>query len=299
MPAIAPLVRKLYVFQRSAAYILPKPDKPYSRWQIQLFKRLPGVLWLSRMLAYIAHEQTAFAFVTWRAAMRWKRPSFFRHLRRGIANPDLRRRLIPSYRMGCNRILLSNDFYPALSRPNVELVTDGIKQIRRNAIVATNAVEREVDCIILATGFAATDFLVPMKVTGRHGHDLHRSWNDGAEAYLGMTLAGFPNFFMLYGPNTNLVHNSDVFMIECQIRYVLACLARIRREELRTIEVKKNIQERFNAGLQRRLRKSIWSKGCKNWYLTAAGKITTNWPGYSFAYMLRARKPRWDDYVIG
>jgi cation diffusion facilitator CzcD-associated flavoprotein CzcO len=298
VPAIAPIVSKLYVFQRSAPYVLPKPDKTYSRWQLYLFKHLPGALRLSRMLTYIAHERTAFAFITWRAVLRVKRRAFFRHLRRGIENPDLRRRLVPSYRLGCKRILLSNDFYPAMNRANVELVTEDIKQICQNAIVATNAVEQEVDCIILATGFAATDFLVPMTVTGLYGQDLHQSWKNGAEAYLGMTVARFPNFFMLYGPNTNLTHNSDVFMIESQIRYVLACLRRLRSDGVHTIEVKEDVQERFNVRIQRRLKMSIWSKGCTNWYLTASGKNTTNWPGYSFVYMLRTRTPKWGDYAV-
>jgi cation diffusion facilitator CzcD-associated flavoprotein CzcO len=298
VPGIAPLVDKLYVFQRSAAYVLQKPDKTYSRWQMFLFKHFPGVLRLSRMLIYLQHEQTAFAFITWRAALRVKRRAFFRHLRHGVKNADLQQRLIPNYRLGCKRILLSNDFYPAMDRANVELVTQRIGEIRSDAVVTTDGAERKVDCIIFATGFAATDFLVPMKVTGRHGQDLHQSWKSGAEAYLGMTVPGFPNFFMLYGPNTNLVHNSDVFMIESQIRYVLACLTQIGRDGVRSLELKQHIQEQFNAGIQRRLQNSIWSKGCTSWYLTATGKNTANWPGYSFAFRLRTRSPKWNDYAV-
>ncbi len=298
VPAIAPLVGKLYVFQRSAAYVMPRPDKNYSRWQIGLFRHVPGALRLNRLLIYLLHEHRAFAFITWRAALRLKRGAFFRHLRRGVKNLELRARLIPDYRLGCKQILLSNDFYPAMDRANVELVTERIKEIRPGAVVAEDTVERKVDCIIFATGFAATDFLVPIKVTGLRGQDLHQSWNGGAEAYLGMTVTGFPNFFMLYGPNTNLAHNSIVFMIESQIRYVLACLDRLERDDVSSIEVKKNIQQQFNARIQRRLQSSIWSKGCTSWYLTAAGKNTTNWPGYSFMFRLRTRAPNWDDYAV-
>jgi cation diffusion facilitator CzcD-associated flavoprotein CzcO len=215
-----------------------------------------------------------------------------------VKNEALRERLTPNYRLGCKRVLLSNDFYPAMDRVNVELVTERIEEVRSGSMVAADAVERQVDCIIFATGFAATDFLVPMKVTGLHGQDLHQSWKSGAEAYLGMTVAGFPNFFMLYGPNTNLAHNSIVFMIESQISHVMACLARLDGAGVRSIEVKKNIQARFNARLQRRLQNSIWSKGCTSWYLTAAGKNTTNWPGYSFMFRLQAGAPNWDDYVV-
>jgi cation diffusion facilitator CzcD-associated flavoprotein CzcO len=298
VPAIAPLVSKLYVFQRAAAYVLPKPDAAYRPWQIRLFKRVPAMLRLSRMVLYLQHELRGFAFFTWRATLRIKRGAFFRHLRRGVQDMDLRHRLTPDYRMGCKRILLSNDFYPAMARANVELVTQRIEAIRPGAIVTADAVERKVDGIIFATGFVATDFLVPMKIIGRGGQDLHQSWKDGAEAYLGMTVAGFPNFFMLYGPNTNLAHNSIILMIESQIGYVLACLARLGRDGGRRIEVKKDVQRRFNGRLQRRLRNAIWSKGCTSWYLTAAGKNTTNWPGYSFMFRLRTRAPNWDDYVV-
>jgi cation diffusion facilitator CzcD-associated flavoprotein CzcO len=298
VPAIAPLVAKLYVFQRAAAYVLPKPDAVYRPWQIGLFKRVPGLLRFSRTLMYLQHELRGFAFFTWRAALRLRRGAFFRHLRRGVKDVDLRRRLTPDYRMGCKRILLSNDFYPAMERANVELVTQRIDEIRPDAVVTADTVERKVDCIIFATGFAATDFLVPMKIAGRGGQDLQQSWKDGAEAYLGMTVAGFPNFFMLYGPNTNLAHNSIVLMIESQIGHVLACLDRLDRDGARRIEVKKDIQQRFNARLQRRLQSGIWSKGCTSWYLTAAGKNTTNWPGYSFMFRLRTRAPNWDDYAV-
>jgi cation diffusion facilitator CzcD-associated flavoprotein CzcO len=297
VPAIAPLVGQLYVFQRSAAYVLPKADKTYSPREILLFRHIPGALRLSRILIYLQREATAFAFITWRAALRVKRRAFFRHLERGVANPELRKNLIPDYRLGCKRILLSNDFFPAMDCANVELVTQGISEIRAHGIVGADGRERKVDCIIFATGFAATDFLVPIKITGAGRQDLHQSWKNGAEAYLGMTVAGFPNLFMLYGPNTNLVHNSIVYMIESQIRHVMACLARLR-DGIRTLEVKKPIQERFNARIQRRLRKSVWSKGCTSWYLTAARKNTTNWPGYSLIFRLRAHAPRWDDYAV-
>jgi cation diffusion facilitator CzcD-associated flavoprotein CzcO len=139
---------------------------------------------------------------------------------------------------------------------------------------------------------------VPMKVVGRNGQDLHQSWKAGAEAYLGMTVSGFPNFFMLYGPNTNLAHNSVLFMIESQIRYVLACLTRLEGDGVQSIEVKSSSQQRYNRRIQQRLQNAIWSKGCTSWYLTAAGKNTTNWPGYSFVFRLLTRVPNWRDYVV-
>jgi cation diffusion facilitator CzcD-associated flavoprotein CzcO len=298
VPAIAPLAGKLYLFQRHAAFVLPKRDKAYSRWQISMCERFPRLLRLARLLIYIRHEMTAFAFVSFRAALRFKRWAFFRNLRHGIKDLELRERLIPDYRLGCKRILLSNDFYPAMARPNVELVTDGITEVRSDVIVATDGTERKVDCIIFGTGFAASDFLAPMKITGLHGQDLRQAWKDGAEAHLGITVAGFPNFFMLYGPNTNLAHNSLVYMIESQIHYVMACLTRLCRDEIRSLAIRKDVQDRFNARIQKRLQNSQWSKGCTSWYLTATGKNTANWPGQSFVFRLKTRAPKWDDYAV-
>jgi cation diffusion facilitator CzcD-associated flavoprotein CzcO len=296
VPAIAPLAEKLTVFQRSAAYVLPKPDKLYPPWQLALFRRIPGALRLSRMLQYLKHEVTAFAFVTYPSALKVKRPAFRRHLRAGVSDPDIRARLVPDYRIGCKRILLSNDYFPAFDRRNVALVTTSIRQICADAIITADGTERKIDCIIFGTGFAATDFLVPMTVKGIGGQDLHQVWRNGAEAYLGITITGFPNFFMLYGPNTNLSHNSIVFMLESQIRYVVACLRRLRNA--RSIEVKQDVQQRFNARLQQRLKHTVWAKGCASWYLTADGKNTTNWPGYTFEFRLKTRAPKWNDYAV-
>jgi cation diffusion facilitator CzcD-associated flavoprotein CzcO len=298
VPSIAPLAGKLYVFQRSAAYVLPKPDKTYSRLELLLFKHVPGALKLSRLWMYLQHEARALAFVTWRAALKAKQGAFLRYLERRVGNLELRRRLIPNYSFGCKRILLSNDFFAAVARDNVELVTHGIREIRPRSIVDLTGTQREVDVIIFATGFSATGFLVPMKITGIAGRDLHQSWKEGAEAYLGISVSGFPNLFMLYGPNTNLAHNSIIYMLESQIRYVMACLRRLRRGDIRVLDVKKTIQEGFNARIQRRLQKSVWAKGCTSWYLTASRKNTTNWPGYTLGFRLQTRAPRWDDYVV-
>jgi cation diffusion facilitator CzcD-associated flavoprotein CzcO len=208
------------------------------------------------------------------------------------------KRLTPDYRMGCKRILLSNDFYAAMARPNVELVTDAIAEIRPDGIITADGTERKTDCIVFATGFAATDFLVPIKIVGRRGQDLHQTWRDGAEAHLGIAVAGFPNFFMLYGPNTNLAHNSIIYMVESEIRYVMACIKRLARGEARTIEVKADAQRSYNTAIQKRLEKSSWSKGCTSWYLTVTGKNVANWPGYSFEFRWRTRAPDWNDYAV-
>jgi cation diffusion facilitator CzcD-associated flavoprotein CzcO len=299
VPQIAPQVEKLTLFQRSAAYVLPKSDKTYAYWQQAALAAIPGALWLSRAWQYLAKEVTAFAFVSWPAVLNMKRGAFRRHLERSVKDAEKRRRLTPDYRIGCKRVLLSNEYYPALDRPNVEIATDPIAQVREGAIVTADGRAHPADCIIFGTGFAATDFLAPMRIVGRAGRDLRESWREGASAYLGITVAGFPNFFMLYGPNTGLAHNSIVFMLESQIGYVVACLKRLARGDARRLDVRPEAQQRFNARLKRRSARTVWMKGCTSWYLTAAGENATNWPGYTFEYAWRTRAPRWTDYDIG
>ncbi len=296
VPMIAPLASKLYVFQRSPAYVLPKGNKPYSQRQISLFRHIPAALKLHRLRIFLQHEARVIAFVRFPELLRLMRLEFLRHLRRSVSDPGLRSRLTPNYHMGCKRILLSDDFYPAMQRPNVELVTAGISELNPNSIVATDATERKIDCIIFGTGFAA--FLAPMRITGVGKQSLNQCWKNGAEAYIGTTVTGFPNFFMLYGPNTNLGHNSIIYMIESQIHYVTACLVRVDRDEIRVLEIKKEIQDEFNSQIQRRLKKTVWAKGCTTWYLTASGMNTANWPGSTFEFRLRTRAPKWVDYLV-
>jgi cation diffusion facilitator CzcD-associated flavoprotein CzcO len=298
VPAIAPVAERIFLFQRSAPYVLPRSDGTYGRWQAFLFRHLAGWRRLYRLKNYLSHEMNAFAFVTLPSGLKVLRPGFLRHLRRCIADPELRRRLTPVDRLGCKRILLSNDYYAALTRPNVELIAETIRETRADSIVTVDSAERKIDCIIFATGFAATEFLAPMKIVGREGKDLRRSWEGGAEAYLGITVAGFPNLFMLYGPNTNLAHNSLVYMIESEIRYVMACLKRLARDDVRTLEVRGDVQARFNAQIQERMPRSQWATGCSTWYLTASGKNTVNWPGYSFAFRMKTRAPKWEDFAV-
>lgn len=298
VPAIAPAVERLYVFQRHAAYVLPKDDDAYRPWQIAAFENIPGTLWLSRLLIYLRHEASAFGFITWRAALRLKRRAFRRHLRRAIEDEALVARLTPDYRLGCKRILLSNDFYPALARANVELVTENIAALRDETIVTADGAARAVDTVIYATGFQATDFLAPIRIVGRGGRELHEVWDGAPGAYLGIAVAGFPNLFMLYGPNTNLAHNSVLFMIEGQIAYVLACLRRLRQAGAGMIEVDAPAQQRFVSRLRRRLGNSIWAKGCTSWFLTGDGLNVANWPGYSLTYRLRTLRPDWRAYIV-
>jgi cation diffusion facilitator CzcD-associated flavoprotein CzcO len=191
--------------------------------------------------------------------------------------------------MGCKRVLFSNDWYPTLAGANVDLVTDPIEHIAPGGVVTAGGATRQADVIIYGTGFQTLDFLAPMSVTGLGGRQLRESWRDGAEAYLGMAVSGFPNFFMLYGPNTNLGGNSILYMLEGQISYVLSAIQAIDRENLDWIDVRPEVQEAFNTWVTDASRTSVWETGCQSWYTTASGRNTNNWPDHTFRYRHRIR----------
>ncbi|RQS03386.1 steryl acetyl hydrolase [Burkholderia sp. Bp9002] len=289
VPAIAGAVKSLTVFQRSPAYLMPRPDRPYRRWEQALFRRLPWAMKLHRASIYLRYESRAIAFTRFNGLMDVAvgRP-FHTLLSRQVPDATLRERLTPDYPIGCKRILLSSDYLTAISRPDVELVTQGIRRVTEHGIETADGTHHPVDAIVYGTGFAATEFLSPMRITGRGGLDLNDAWRRGAQAYLGMTVPGFPNFFMLYGPNTNLGHNSIVYMLESQIAHVMRCVRAMRQAGASAIDVDAGRYRRYNVHVQQRLAGSVWS-GCKSWYVDAAGHNSTNWPGFTLTYRWLAR----------
>ena len=298
VPEVAPVVEKLYVFQRSPAWIVPKPDRPYRPRQKALFKWVPWLQRLNRWSVYWRFEALILALTkaSWLA-----KPfvaGYERRLRQEIPDPEVRAKLLPDYPLGCKRILISNDFLPTLARPNVELVSDAIREVGADRIVTADGVEREVDAIVFGTGFKTTDFLAPMAIRGLHGRDLNDAWRDGAEAYLGIAVSGFPNMFMLYGPNTNLGVGSIVFMLESQIGYVIQAMQGLLRNGARWMDVEPDAQSKFNREVQQRLDDSVWTAGCHNWYQTESGKVVSNWPGFTFEYRRLTRRPNLADFRI-
>jgi len=223
---------------------------------------------------------------------------FRRYIHRQVADPQLREKLTPADAIGCKRILISNDYYQALVRPNVEVVTSAITEIRPEGLVTADGQVHQVDAIILGTGFQATDFLAPMRITGRGGRELNEAWRSGAEAHLGITVSGFPNLFLLYRPNTNLGHSSIVFMLESQIRYVMQAARRLARGDVTWLDVRGKVQDAFNAKVQERIKATVWDRGCTSWYKTASGKNTNNWPGFTVGYRRRTRRLRLDDFHL-
>jgi cation diffusion facilitator CzcD-associated flavoprotein CzcO/acetyl esterase/lipase len=284
VPAIADTVKSLTVFQRSPAWLMPRPDHAYRSWERTLFRRLPWTMKLHRAAIYMRYESRALAFTRFGGLMKLAvgRP-FRRLLSRQVPDADLRRQLTPDYPIGCKRILLSSDYLATMSRENVELVTRGIRRVTESGIETDDGMHHPVDAIVYGTGFAATEFLSPMRITGRNGIELNDAWRQGAKAYLGMAVPGFPNFFMLYGPNTNLGHNSIVYMLESQIAHVMRCLSEMRRTGSSAIDVDSSRYRRFNVHVQQRLASTVWS-GCKSWYVDAAGHNSTNWPGFTLSY---------------
>jgi cation diffusion facilitator CzcD-associated flavoprotein CzcO len=297
VPAIAARTASLSVFQRSAPYVLGKPDRTYRERAKKAFARVPGLLRLSREGNYFSNELRSLGFNTEPRLLFAHRARYRRHLRAVVADPALREKLTPTDPMGCKRILMSNDWYPALQLSQVEVVTDPIAEVRAHSVVTADGVEREVDTIILGTGFAATEFLVPMTVTGRDGRDLHAQWKDGASAHLGTVVPGFPNFFVLYGPNTNLGHNSILVMLEAQIGWIVQAVRALRQGRIRRLEVRPDVAAAFDAWVQERVGHTVFAGGCRSWYLTESGRNTQNWPASTLTFRRRLRRLRLAEFL--
>ncbi|SEF88759.1 Predicted flavoprotein CzcO associated with the cation diffusion facilitator CzcD [Thermomonospora echinospora] len=300
VPKVAEQAAQLHVFQRTAPWIQPKPDKEFGTGVRAFLKTVPGAARTLRYGIYWALEARAVGFTVDPRLSGPMDKLARRHIRRQIADPELRRKVTPDYTIGCKRVLLSNDYYPALTRPNVDLITEGVAEVREHSIVTGDGRELEVDCIIYGTGFKVVDALAEQQIVGRGGVKLQELWAEGAEAHHGVTLPGFPNFFMLLGPNTGLGHNSVVFMIEVQIQHILSCLRLLAEQRADTIEPRPEAVRRFNDRMHRRLRRAVWNEGgCTSWYLDANGVNRTLWPGFTFEYWLSSRRARPADYVIG
>ncbi|MGO3327227.1 flavin-containing monooxygenase [Gordonia sp. (in: high G+C Gram-positive bacteria)] len=292
VPHIADRAAGLELFQRHAPHVIDKPDYPYRRSLIAAFTRFPALLALSRAATYAWLEPRGFAFngsAIGKLLIGLFERRYLRGLEKKIADPELRRKVTPTDPMGCKRILMSNDYYQALVHSHVDVVTDGIDHIVPEGIVTVDGELHEVDAIVLGTGFAATEFLAPMTVTGLGGVDLNDEWRDGAQAYLGMSVAGFPNLFVLYGPNTNLSHNSIVYMLESQFSYVVDAVTELDRSGAGWLTVRKDVEDAYNDDLQKQLGSTVWATGCDGWYTTESGKNTQNWPGFTFKYRSATR----------
>lgn len=298
VPQIAPRVAELTLFQRTPPWIHPKPDFALPP-RVRGLLGVPGAARLMRNGIYWALETRAVGFAIDPRLMKVHENVALKHLERQIPDPALRARLTPDYTIGCKRILISSDYYPALTRQNVSLVTDAVTEIREHSIVDATGTEHEIDVIIYGTGFKVTDALQEQRIIGRDGLKIQEAWQDGIEAYYGISTAGFPNLFFLLGPNTGLGHNSIVFMIESQVRYVMNCLRLLSRTQARAIDVKREHQRAFNTRLHQRLDPLVWnSGGCRSWYLDEHGVNRTVWPGFTFEYWARTLRVKPEAYEL-
>ena len=298
IPPVAQRARRLTVFQRTPNWMIPRHDRAYTAREKWAFAHLPGWERLHRALIWARLELNFFAFRGEGVIARKMAGMAKEYLAATVKDPALREKLVPDYPVGCKRILISDDYYPALNRENVHLVTSPIDRIVADGVRTQDGVRHPADTLIFATGFETTRFLAPLEIEGLGGRKLQQEWRSGAEAYYGVTVSGFPNFFLLYGPNTNLGHNSILFMIECQVGYLLRCVQELVRRDAAWIDVRPEAQERYNEEVQRALAGTAWNAACGSWYKTESGKITNNWSSFTAAYWWRTRRPDFSAYEL-
>jgi cation diffusion facilitator CzcD-associated flavoprotein CzcO len=292
VPAIQPQARSLTLFQRTPAYVMPHNNRPVARGARTLYRRLPVTQSALRAAAYWAREVLVVGFVMRPQILRKAEDLWRRHLEAAVSDPRLREQLTPGYRLGCKRVLLSNDFYPALTAPNAALVTDPITEVTAGAVVTAGGTRHEADTIIAATGFRVTDNPVHERITGRGGTTLAAAFG---QTYLGTVVPGFPGFFQLAGANTGLGHSSMIYMIESQLSFLVDAVRATGDGTPR--DVRPDVAAAYNQRLQRKLPGTVWGSGCASWYLDAAGRNLTLWPGFTFTFRRRTRRFRPRDFV--
>jgi len=313
IPHLAKLAETLTVFQRSPAWVLPRRDAPRSAFLQRLEESLPWIGRLGRGVRHLRAEMAGLALTGTPRLVGGGQRLALRFLRRSVPDAGLQRKLMPRYALGCKRVVLSDDLYPALSRENVDVVLERIDEIRPASIVTVDGRERPIDAIVLATGFRPFNVAEAVEIHGRDGRDLAAEWRDGPRAFQGIAIAGYPNLFTLMGPNTALGHNSVLFMVETQVRYVMRCLDWLTAGDLDTIEVHQDAQRSFNEWLDQRFTRTVWKSGgrggnattahkvwrqpCASWYVHPSGRNHVIWPGSSYGYWLRMRRADPGDFL--
>jgi cation diffusion facilitator CzcD-associated flavoprotein CzcO len=298
VPAIAPTVGHLTVLQRTPAWIVPRPARPIAGWAQWLYRYVPLARRANRAFIYWTREATGIGFLHPRVN-RFAQRVALAHLRRQVPDPALREKLTPSYIMGCKRVLVSNDYFPALAQPHVDLVTDKVTEVSPEGVRTADGMLHPADTIILGTGFRVTDVPMAPHIVGRDGRTLAQVWSPSMTAHRGTMVAGFPNLFVLLGPNTGLGHNSVVVMLESQISLVLQLLDRERRNGIDALEPTEAAQRRWTARVDARMRDTVWvSGGCASWYLDSTGRNSTLWPGFASGFRVRLWRLHPDEYVV-
>ena len=300
IPSIAPVVQQLTVFQRTAPWVTPRLDFAMSPRRQRLFRRVPVLRRAYRTFIYWLNELRGLSFFGYETLNKFGTRESLRHIDAQIQDPELRRKVTPDYKLGCKRVLVSDDYYPALTRPNVELVTEGIAEVREYSIVDKAGVERPIDALIFGTGFVAADIVRELNIVGLGGRDLLAEWRvTGAQAHYGMTVSGYPNLLFLLGPNSGLGHNSIIHMIESQLTYVMSYLDWLRRASPNAyIDLKPEAQQTYNEDIQQKLQTTVWASGCQSWYQNVEGRNTTLWPGLTVTYRRATRRVNPTEYTL-
>jgi len=294
-PSIQPEVEQLTVFQRTAPFVVPHTNHPVKPAVKAMYRIAPATQRASRMLVYWMRELLALGFIKNPKILKRAETAWRKHMEGAITDPLMRAQLTPTYNLGCKRVLPSNDYYPAIARPNVSLVTEKIIEIRPHAVVTADGAEHPVDTLILATGFHVTDSPTFGKIRGKDGRPLADALGT---TYLGTVVPGFPNYFQLTGANTGLGHSSMLFMIESQLTYILDGIGKAQAAGGQ-FEVRPEVAAAYNAELQRKLPKTVWGSGCSSWYLDSEGRNLTLWPGFTFDFRRRTREFRGADFLLG
>jgi cyclohexanone monooxygenase len=295
IPQVAKVAEHVDVYQRTPAWVMARNDREYTSLEHWAFEHVPGFQRMYRAAVYFGLEARVPMFTRFPQVAQVASKMALANMHKSIHDPELREKLTPTYTMGCKRILISNDYYPALAQDNVEVVTDGIAEITPSGVVTKDGTEREIDVLIVATGFYTTEIPITEHIYGRDGVQLAKLWEEqGTAAYKGTTIHGFPNYFHIVGPNTGLGHSSMVFIIESQIAYIHEALAEMERRRARTAEVTAAAQQGWNEALQRDMQKTVWNTGgCSSWYLDDHGRNVTLWPYTTmrFRYLLSRFDP--------
>ncbi|OBG99609.1 MULTISPECIES: NAD(P)/FAD-dependent oxidoreductase [unclassified Mycobacterium] len=278
LPELARVADKVYSVQRSPTWILPKPDRPYTERERWVFAHVPFAKRLYRTRLWLRSESNISVIEHGSEKTRDFTATALGLLEKTVADEELRRKLTPDHPMGCKRLVFSSDYLPALTRPNVEVLSSPARCLRARSLVTADGTERDVDVVVCATGYAAADYLGELEVTGEGGTTLREVWRDGAHAYLGMVVPGFPNFFMLYGPNTNVGSNSVIFMLEAQARYIVRALKYLRRKSKTYLAVRPAALADFVAKVDRWMVGTVWTTQCSNYFRAANGRVVTQWP---------------------
>jgi cation diffusion facilitator CzcD-associated flavoprotein CzcO len=278
VPAIQPQVAHLDVYQRSPGWTIPKMDFPYRERTQQLFERFPLLQRLDREAIFAIQEYGTLAMTRYRRMLRPVKAVGRLQINRAISDPELRRKVTPADEIGCKRIMLTDDWYPTLAQPNVDVVTDRIAEVTASGIRTADGRERPADVLVLATGFKSHEFVAPMEIAGEGGRTLAQEWAGAPRAYLGVAVPGFPNLFVVYGPNTNGGTGSVIYSIEAAMQLVLAALAELDRTGARQIEVRREAAAAFDRELRGKLAGTVWHSGCTNWYVDENGHDPNQWP---------------------